>query len=82
MEGYGLFRKDRMGRCGAGVALHVREQLNCMELLNKSQLKTTSFSSPWCSFAMCQPRNEPHSVRTSHFERAGLLYPATQAPSL
>ncbi|KAK4806252.1 hypothetical protein QYF61_013396 [Mycteria americana] len=32
MEGYRLFRKDSMGRQGGGVALYVREQLECMEL--------------------------------------------------
>lgn len=30
-EGYRLFRKDRLRRRG-GVALHVKEQLECMEL--------------------------------------------------
>lgn len=29
MEGYELFRKDRMGRQGGGVALYVREQVKC-----------------------------------------------------
>ena len=32
MEGYRLFRKDRLGRRGGGVALYVREQLKCTEL--------------------------------------------------
>ncbi|GAB0175756.1 hypothetical protein GRJ2_000040800 [Grus japonensis] len=32
MEGYRLFRKDRQGRQGGGVALYVNEQLECMEL--------------------------------------------------
>jgi len=30
MDGYTLFRKDRPTRCGDGVALHVREQLECI----------------------------------------------------
>jgi len=29
---YRLFRKDRLGRQGGGVALYVREELECMEL--------------------------------------------------
>ena len=58
------------------------EELKYVELLNKSQLKITNFFSLWCSFAMCQPRNEPHSACTWHFEKPGLLYPATQVPSL
>ncbi|GAB0193035.1 hypothetical protein GRJ2_001768800 [Grus japonensis] len=32
MEGYRLFRKDRQGRQGGGVALYVNDQLQCMEL--------------------------------------------------
>ncbi|GAB0179529.1 hypothetical protein GRJ2_000418200 [Grus japonensis] len=32
MEGYRLFRKDRQGRRGGGVALYVNHQLECMEL--------------------------------------------------
>ncbi|GAB0202653.1 hypothetical protein GRJ2_002730900 [Grus japonensis] len=32
MEGYVLFRKDRPARRGGGVALYVREQLECIEL--------------------------------------------------
>ncbi|GAB0209359.1 hypothetical protein GRJ2_003401600 [Grus japonensis] len=32
MEGYRLFRKDRQGRRGGGVALYVNDQLECMEL--------------------------------------------------
>ena len=32
MEGYVLFRKDRLARRGGGVALYVREQLECIEL--------------------------------------------------
>jgi len=32
MEGYRLFRKDRQGRRGGGVALYVKDQLECMEL--------------------------------------------------
>ena len=32
MEGYRLFRKDRPTRRGGGVALHVREKLECIEL--------------------------------------------------
>ncbi|GAB0208910.1 hypothetical protein GRJ2_003356700 [Grus japonensis] len=32
MEGYRLFRKDRQGRRGEGVALYVNDQLECMEL--------------------------------------------------
>ncbi|GAB0204592.1 mitochondrial enolase superfamily member 1 [Grus japonensis] len=33
MDGYVLFRKDRPARRGGGVALYVREQLECIELL-------------------------------------------------
>ncbi|GAB0196057.1 hypothetical protein GRJ2_002071000 [Grus japonensis] len=32
MEGYRLFRKDRHGRRGGGVALYVNDQLECMDL--------------------------------------------------
>ena len=32
MEGHGLFRKDSKDRRGRGVALYVREQLECVEL--------------------------------------------------
>ncbi|PKU49340.1 rna-directed dna polymerase from mobile element jockey-like [Limosa lapponica baueri] len=32
MEGYRLFRKDRLGRRGGGVALYVTDQLECVEL--------------------------------------------------
>ena len=32
MDGYTLFRKDRPTRPGGGVALYVREQLECIEL--------------------------------------------------
>ncbi|PKU32130.1 dtw domain-containing protein 2 [Limosa lapponica baueri] len=32
MEGYRLFRKDRLGRRGGGVALYVKDQLECVEL--------------------------------------------------
>lgn len=32
MRGCRLFGKDRMGRRGRGVALYVREQLECVEL--------------------------------------------------
>ena len=32
MEGYRLFRKNRQGRQGGGIALYVSEQLECMEL--------------------------------------------------
>jgi len=32
MDGYRLFRKDRLPRRGGGVALNVREQLECIEL--------------------------------------------------
>ena len=31
MDGYMLFRKDRLGRKGDGVALYVRGQLECLE---------------------------------------------------
>jgi len=33
MEGYKLFRKDRRGRRGGGIALYANGQLECMELL-------------------------------------------------
>ena len=29
MEGYRLFRRDRQGRRGGGVALYVRERFDC-----------------------------------------------------
>ena len=32
MEGYRLFRKDRPGRRGGGVAIYVRDRLESMEL--------------------------------------------------
>ncbi|PKU48684.1 glycerol kinase [Limosa lapponica baueri] len=32
MEGYRLFRKDRLGRWGGSVALYVNDQLECVEL--------------------------------------------------
>jgi len=32
MDGYSLFRKDRPTRRGGGVALYVREQLQCIKL--------------------------------------------------
>jgi len=32
IDGYRLFRKDRPTRRGGGVALYVREQLECIEL--------------------------------------------------
>lgn len=32
MDGYVSFRKDRSGKQGGGVALYVREQLECIEL--------------------------------------------------
>ena len=32
MEGYGLFRRDRQGRRGGGVALYVRERFDCTAL--------------------------------------------------
>ncbi|KAF4804354.1 hypothetical protein TURU_008626 [Turdus rufiventris] len=32
MKGYTLFRRDRSGRCGGGVALYVRQHLECTEL--------------------------------------------------
>lgn len=32
MDGYVLFRKDRLARQGGGAALYVREQLECTEL--------------------------------------------------
>ncbi|PKU48789.1 mitochondrial fission process protein 1 [Limosa lapponica baueri] len=32
MEGYKLFRRDRQGRRGGGVALYVREDYECVEL--------------------------------------------------
>ena len=32
MDGYKLFRRDRQGRRGGGVALYVRECFDCLEL--------------------------------------------------
>ncbi|PKU42006.1 hypothetical protein llap_7684 [Limosa lapponica baueri] len=44
MGGYRLFRKDRQGRRGDGVALYVTEQLECMELhLRMDEEPTESF---------------------------------------
>ena len=43
MDGYRLFRKDRRTRRGGGVALYVREQLECIELglgANEEQVET------------------------------------------
>lgn len=34
MNGYKLFRRDRLGRRDRGVALYVRKCLNCLELNN------------------------------------------------
>ena len=43
MEGYVLFRKDRLARRGGGVALYVREQLECIELhLGESNVEVES----------------------------------------
>ena len=43
MEGYRLFRKDRQGRQGVGVSLHVNDQLEYMELcLGMDQVPTES----------------------------------------
>ncbi|CAM5130792.1 unnamed protein product [Natator depressus] len=39
MDGYKLFRKDRQGRKGGGVALYVREQYDCSELRYKTAEK-------------------------------------------
>jgi len=43
MEEYRLFWKDRMEKLGGGIALYVREQLECMELwLGKDEEPTES----------------------------------------
>ena len=34
MDGYKLFRRDRPGKIGGGVALYVRDYFNCIELNN------------------------------------------------
>jgi len=34
IDGYRLFRRDRQGKRGSGVALYVRDCLDCMELNN------------------------------------------------
>jgi len=34
MDGYKLFRRDRQGRRGGGVALYVRDCFDCIELNN------------------------------------------------
>ena len=34
MDGYELFRRDRLGGRGSGVALYVREFFDCLELNN------------------------------------------------
>jgi len=31
MDGYKLFRKDRQGRRGSGIALYIRECFGCLE---------------------------------------------------
>ncbi|KAG6931740.1 hypothetical protein G0U57_001044 [Chelydra serpentina] len=42
MDGYKLFRKDRQGRKGGGVALYVREQYDCSELQYETAEKPES----------------------------------------
>ena len=32
MDGYKLFRRDRQGRSGSGVALYIRECFDCLEI--------------------------------------------------
>ena len=42
---YVLFMKDRLARQGGGIALHLREQLECIELhLGKSDVPVESLS--------------------------------------
>ncbi|CAM5130495.1 unnamed protein product, partial [Natator depressus] len=47
MDGYKLFRKDRQGRKGGGVALYVREQYDCSELKYETAEKHESL---WIKF--------------------------------
>ncbi|CAM5177685.1 unnamed protein product [Eretmochelys imbricata] len=47
MDGYKLFRKDRQGRKGGGVALYVREQYDCSELKYETAEKPESL---WIKF--------------------------------
>ncbi|CAM5114317.1 unnamed protein product [Natator depressus] len=47
MDGYKLFRKDRQGRKGGGVALYVREQYDCSELRYETVEKPESL---WIKF--------------------------------
>ncbi|KAG6928006.1 hypothetical protein G0U57_008907, partial [Chelydra serpentina] len=47
MDGYKLFRKDRQGRKGGGVALYVREQYDCSELQYETAEKPESL---WITF--------------------------------
>ncbi|CAM4545620.1 unnamed protein product [Lepidochelys olivacea] len=47
MDGYKLFRKDRKGRKGGGVALYVREQYDCSELKYETAEKPESL---WIKF--------------------------------
>ncbi|XP_065411777.1 uncharacterized protein LOC135973241 [Chrysemys picta bellii] len=42
MDGYKLFRKDRQGRKGGGVALYVREEYDCSELRYETAEKPES----------------------------------------
>lgn len=43
MDGYRLYRRDRQGRRGRGVALHVMEDLDCAELAVGNDM----VESPW-----------------------------------
>ena len=33
MEGYQLFKRDRLGRKGGGVALYVKKDYECVEMM-------------------------------------------------
>ncbi|PKU36576.1 mitochondrial fission process protein 1 [Limosa lapponica baueri] len=62
MEGYKLFRRDRQGRRGGGVALYVREDYECVELTEGngsvygrtlSMMKTLAIARDSLSLQLC-----------------------------
>uniref|UniRef100_K7F1Q8 Reverse transcriptase domain-containing protein n=1 Tax=Pelodiscus sinensis TaxID=13735 RepID=K7F1Q8_PELSI len=78
MEGYRLFRKNRQGRKGGGVALYVREHYDCSELQYKEGEKLVE--SLWVRFkganssdvvvGVCyRPPNQVDEVDEAFFEQ-------------
>ncbi|CAM4664489.1 unnamed protein product [Lepidochelys kempii] len=55
MDGYKLFRKDRQGRKGGGVALYVREQYDCSELRYETAKKPACL---WIKFRSVSNKND------------------------